>query len=320
MGKRGTSRAWLWILLAVVLAGIIGYFITSKNDKGPEEPLITEKLASLDEKSPLVEYRNTDGEKEETLPFLTVDGPTAKSPSTQKYKVQNNLNETYSTKTENSTKKVYSIDAKEDHCIQIEKNVMEFFRYLDEKEYMSGQNLNIDTYTRFKKILNRLASQTPIPAGEATDTKAIIRNIFHFYRILGRKDLRLIRDILSKEEDTLEYNFEMFYKWFGLRCPKPEGLRPSMEILYRYAGFLINSTGGRACLFRRSQEVRLLISYYCLLIVHDADKKGINNYGIDILPLIKPLRNEISYYPAFQFQEKYIEQLNRLQYYYWQKR
>jgi len=288
MRKKRKSRAWLWILLVIVLAGVIGYYIISKNSTGPEEPLITEKLASVETKIPSEEPRNISVEKEAASTGLTEEAPAQKS------------------------------SPKEDLCAQVEKNITEFFRYLDQKEYVRDPGSIIDTYMRFKKILNRLAARPPVPAGEGTDPTIIIQNVYHFYRILDRKDLRLIRQIITKEKETLEFNLEMFYRWVGQgnRCPDPEGMRPSMEMLYKYAGFFINTTGGRACLFRRSSDIRLLVSYYCLLIINEADKKGENSYGIDILPYIEPIREEILLHPHFHFQSEYINKLDSLKRYY----
>jgi hypothetical protein len=56
------------------------------------------------------------------------------------------------------------------------------------------------------------------------------------------------------------------------------------------------------------------------LIVHEADKNGKNNYGIDIFPFITPLREEITIYPDFQFQQEYIDKLNQLENLYKEKR
>jgi hypothetical protein len=299
MRKKRKSRPWLWILLVVVLAGVIGYFIISKNSTGPEEPLITEKLASVETKVHSEEPKNTsvevervEVEREVTSTALTEEAPAPKS------------------------------SPKEDLCAQIEKNITEFFRYLDQKEYVRNPGSKIDTYTRFKKILNRLAARPPVPAGEGTAPAIIIKNVYHFYRVLDRKDLRLIRHMVTKEKETLEFNLEMFYRWVSLgnRCPDPEGMRPSKEMLYKYAGFFINTTGGRACLFRRSSDIRLLVSYYCLLIINEADKKGENSYGIDILPYIEPIREEILLHPHLHFQSEYINKLDSLKRYYQSKR
>jgi len=300
MRKKRKSRAWLWILLVVVLAGVTGYFIISKNSTRPEEPLITEKLASVETKVPSEEPQNTsveiervevkrmEVEREVTSVGLSEEAPAPK-PS-----------------------------LKEDFCAQVEKNITEFFRYLDQREYVRNPGSKIDTYMRFKKILNRLAARPPVPAGEGTAPAIIIKNVYHFYRVLDRKDLRLIRRIISEDKETIEFNLEMFYGWVGLgnRCPDPEGVRPSKDMLYKYAGFFINTTGGRACLFRRSSDIRLLVSYYCLLIINEADKKGWNSSGIDILPYIEPIREEILLHTHFQFQSEYINKLDSLKRYY----
>ena len=292
MRKKQKSRAWLWILLVLVLTGVIGYFIISENTTGSEAPLINEKLASFETNIPEETSQSIRAEREVTTTNLADETPAQKS------------------------------RPEEDPCTQVQKNITGFFRYLDQKEYVQNPGSKTDTYTRFKKILNRLAAWPPVPAGEGTNPNLLIQNIYHFYRVLDRKDLSLIRQIISKDKGTLEINLEMFFRWFDLRnrCPDPDGVRPSLEMLYKYAGFLINTTGGRACLFRRSSDIRLLISYYCLLIINEADKKGRNSDGIDIVPYIEPIREEILLHSHFHFQSEYINKLDTLKIYYQSRR
>jgi hypothetical protein len=210
----------------------------------------------------------------------------------------------------------------EDPCALIEKKVAEFFLYLDSQKYVQQMDLETDTHTRFKEILKRLSAKTPMPAGGGIDPEIIIRNICHFFRVLNSKDLRLIRETIRNEQDSLEIELEMFYKWLmqGDSCYDPEGQRPSLEVLYKYAGFFINSTGGRAYLFRRPSTVRLLVTYYCVLIIHEADKAGKNKYGIDVSPTLAYLTQEISRYPDFKFHQYYIDRLNLIESYYVLKR
>jgi len=292
MRKKQKSRAWLWILLVLVLMGVIGYFIISEKTTGSEAPLINEKLASFETNIPEEISQSIRKERAVTPTDLTGETPAQKSPP------------------------------KEDPCAQVRENIMGFFRYLDQKEYVQNPGSKTDTYTRFKVILNRLAARSPVPAGEGTSPEILIQNIYHFYRILDRKDLGLIRQIINKDKETLEINLEMFFRWFDLRnqCPDPDGWRPSLEMLYKYAGFLINTTGGRACLFRRPSDIRLLISYYCVLIINEADKKGRNSDGIDIVPFIEPLRKEILLHSHFHFQSEYINKLDTLKMYYQSRR
>ncbi len=132
-----------------------------------------------------------------------------------------------------------------------------------------------DTFSRFKKIIHNLSLYPPLPAGEGLNYEKIIENIYHFYRTLNLKDLKLIRLIAKNEADSMEINLALFYRWLvsGDQCTKKGRLPPSPDTLYRYAGFFVNSIGGRAYLFRRATRLRLLLSYYSLLIVHEADKK-----------------------------------------------
>ena len=170
--------------------------------------------------------------------------------------------------------------------------------------------------------MKTFSANPPIPAGEGIDTMIMTKNIFHFYRILDDTNVRLLREILRNEKDSWEINLDLFFKWFmvGEQCPDSVGIRPSLDVAYQYAGFFVNAIGGRSYLFRRSVEIRLLISYYCLLIIHEADKQGKNNYGIDIFPQIASVAKEISLYPDFHFQDEYLQQLNRISDYYLKRR
>ena len=209
-----------------------------------------------------------------------------------------------------------------DPCIQVEKDMDTFFRYLDHQDYVRDLVPEADMHARFEKILKRLAATPPYPAENISDPEHMIRNITHFFHILKKEDLQLIKEIIDNEHDSMEIDVRMFFKWLSLRdrCPSPEELKPSMESLYQYAGFFLNTIGGRAFLFRRTSALRLLISYYSLLVLHEADKMGENRYGLDIYPHIAPVKNEIANYPVFQFQQEYIEQLSRLEEYYLEKR
>ena len=161
-----------------------------------------------------------------------------------------------------------------------------------------------------------------MPAGEGNHSDHMMRNITYLFHVMEKADILLIKEILKQEQDTLEIDLKMFFKWLtlGERCPDPHQLRPSSQVLYRYAGFFLNTIGGRAYLFRRTPGLRLLVSYYCLLVLHDSDKTGENSYGLDIFPYIEPLRNEMANYPDFQFQDQYIEKLRAIEIYYLQQR
>jgi hypothetical protein len=212
--------------------------------------------------------------------------------------------------------------AGEDECERMEKEVKEFFAYLDGKDYVKELKIGEDMFTHFKKVVHLLSEKPPIPAGEGLKQDTMIRNIFHFYRVLGFRDLTLILRILRNEADTLELNLASLYEWLmsAEKCEQKDGLPPSLDIVYRYAGFLVNSIGGRSYLFRRETRLRLLVNYYCLLIIHEADKRKMNNFGIDITPFLEPLAEEIERYQFLYYRKEYAGKLIDLKNYYLKRR
>jgi hypothetical protein len=210
----------------------------------------------------------------------------------------------------------------EDECGNLEKNLVEFFEYLDGKDYIKKLGIREDMLTHFKKIIQALSSNPPVPAGENFERDMIIKNIYHFYRILGLKDLNLIKLILNNEADSMEINLASFYKWLmsADKCSYKEIQPPSLDVLYKYAGFLVNSIGGKAYLFRRETRLRLLANYYCILILHEADKRKMNTSGIDIIPFLEPLADEIDNYQPLYFRREYAGRLIDIKNYYINKR
>ena len=91
-------------------------------------------------------------------------------------------------------------------------------------------------------------------------------------------------------------------------------------MLYHYAGFFLNTIGGRSYLYRRTLALRLLCTYYSLQILQEADKQGKNAYGIDVFPFIAPLATEIALYPDFRLKQSYLKNLEEMQREYVKKR
>jgi hypothetical protein len=207
-------------------------------------------------------------------------------------------------------------------CQEMGKEIQAFFQYVRNREETHGQGKDRESQDLFTDLIIKLSLNPPIPAGEGLDSAIMMANIFHFYRILNREEIALIKAVLRNEVDSLEWHLHLFYTWLmsGDRCPHLKDQRPSFDVLYHYAGFLTNSIGGRACLYRRPLGLRLLIGYYALLIIHEADQRGENSYGIDISPEVAQLLKEISVYPAFLFQDEYIRKLTEIQNYYLERR
>lgn len=209
-----------------------------------------------------------------------------------------------------------------DPCLEIEAQVREFFQVLNKQSYIKEMNPEIDTYQEFIRIINKLIENLPVPAGEGLDPRLMAKNIFYFFRVLDDTDLRLIQEIIRHEGDTLELNLGIFHKWLmlGDQCPDPDKIRPPFPVVYSFSGFFINTIGGKAYLFRRSPQLRQLVNYYALLILHEADKRGENIYGIDILPDLRSLIKEMGTNPDLILQPEYMDQLKALLVYYQNER
>jgi len=352
MGKKSGSRIWWVIVLVLLVLGGLGYYWTTRT--GPEtEKLQVAKGISPGRKPDISEGVQGTGIKPAKEPETgpTKGGTPVAGPAVGKQAVpegavkEGSGPETYPVKKEKDTRTpevaaqgpIEELFVKTDsapqarpapppdqkgYCALIDEQVSDFFHSLDTKGYIRRFNLEKETYPYFAQMIKRLAAQPPQPAGEGIQPATLVKNIYFFSRALDRKDLGLIKAIVTHEGDTMEFNLETFYRWLmlGKECPNPENIRPPFDVTYQYAGFFLNTTGGRSYLFRRPLRLRLLLSYYCVLIVYQADRLGKNSYGLNLLPYIQPLKDELAHHPDLEFQDQYISTLNRIETYYLQKR
>jgi hypothetical protein len=337
MGKMGKGRVWLLVVLVVLGLAIFGYYFMTMSgpatDKknvqsegksaAPEAtsatstpPGKTEPAQSPSNVAPEKTSGNQPGPQKFPIPKEGA-ASTAKTPTKPKVGAQKNI-----LKIEVGADVEPQMASNPNYCTLIDGHVYDFFDYLNHQPYVQTLHLDQSTLMCFQNILNRLKANPPLPAGERVDPVTMLKNMYHLYRVLGFGYIRLIKDVLQHEHDTLELNLDIFYKWLmsGTRCPQSGLERPPFEITYLYAGYFLNTVGGRAYLFRRTPTVRLLASYYAILIVHHAEKEGKNTYGIDLLPYITILKEEMNNYSDLEFQMNYVNRLTELERYYRKKR
>jgi hypothetical protein len=283
------NRGLLFLVIALIAGGLVVFYFSYYGEEGEKRPTVQE-AEEREAKAPTERPEQAPQEKlEAVLGEKVVEGQTM---------------------------------TVEDRCQKMESDLIEFFAYLDEQDYVRELKIGEDTFSRFKKLLHDLSSHPPLPAGEGLNYDMIISNIYHFYRTLDLKNVNLIRLIANNEADSMEINLALFYRWLmsGDECKGKKGLPLSLDNIYRYAGFLVNSIGGRAYLFRRQTRLRLLLSYYCLLTIHEADKRKMNSFGIDITPFLEPLAEEIENHQLLYFRKEYAGKLIDLKNYYLRKR
>jgi hypothetical protein len=154
----------------------------------------------------------------------------------------------------------------------------------------------------------------PVNIAEMKDMFRLVKNVTHFYRVLGKDRLILVKDILAAEERVLEPAMAMFYAGIAeCRQPLPGDGEPlPIERLYDYAGYFLNTLGGRSYLLRRESKLRMLVSYYAILIVDRANDEKFNQYGIDVRPYIDYLFYDISNQKGLAYRERYLTRLTAL--------
>ena len=195
----------------------------------------------------------------------------------------------------------------------VQARVMNFFRYLDSKGYTERRGLKISSQEMFVRVLQQLEATRPLIGGENQDLLALMKNMTFFFRTLGKDTLLTARDIVNNENAIMEPGIALFYEWLNPWQPQLEAPKVSREMMYGYAGFFLQSMGGRAYLFRRESGIRLLALYYSILVLDQANRDGLNVEGIDIGPPLEALIQEISYSRRLSERHRYLETLREIQ-------
>jgi hypothetical protein len=199
-------------------------------------------------------------------------------------------------------------------CEVLERQILAFFTYLDQKDYIILQKSEHGTYNTFKQMVKQLSETLPIVTGETRDIISLTRNMAHFYRALGNKRIELIKEIFKHDNDIFESIMAIFFSFYTSdKCCKEElqGC-PSLGFLYEYAGFFMNTMAGRSYIFRRDSRIRILTTYYCVLILDKANEQILNHNGIDIRPHIDFSINDISNQKNLIYRKQYLTKLQGL--------
>jgi hypothetical protein len=197
---------------------------------------------------------------------------------------------------------------------EIEKEIASFFRYLDNQAYIASYSLKGGTYKEYQETVDLLSKNPPIITGEMDSLHRLLKNMAHLFRVSGKNRIKLANDILNNESDIIEPVMRTFYLWFTLKDGSKQKIkgRPSLQVLYEYASFFLNTLAGRSYLLRRDPKVRTLTYYYCLLIIDQANDEKFNSYGLDIRPHIQKSYDEIRSQIGLVNQKIYISTLEAL--------
>lgn len=192
--------------------------------------------------------------------------------------------------------------------------IMNFFSYLDKKGYLKAKGIDEDSSEYFRKLVDKLTKSRPVVSGETEDLYTLLKNITYFFRVLGRTDVQVIKDILKGEAELIEPTMKLFFEWIDPwnRVEEPEKITVQPEILYEYTSFFLHTIAGQSYLFRRDSKTRCLATYYCVLILDKSNDRGLNKYGIDIRPHIDALMNDIQSHKQLAGRIDYLSKLNNI--------
>ena len=193
-------------------------------------------------------------------------------------------------------------------CQDAQERLVAFFDYLARK--YPAQNTPL---MRFQKAAKALAEAPPEIMEKDLDTLALFRNIAHFYRTVGAKELITFRRWIELEPDAMEAFLPDLYKVLvegDCHAVLPQEV--SLEVASHYATFFLNTLAGQSYLLRRTSRYRILATYYSILVLHRANEAGANLYGVDIRPHILRLQREIALYKGLARQKEYLATLEPL--------
>jgi len=187
-----------------------------------------------------------------------------------------------------------------------------FYSHLDQQPYVRSFHFDAPSKTYFSRLIQKMLDTPPVVSGETNDLFTVLQNTAHFFRVVGRQNMLALKAIISHEQKSYEEILADFYNI----SQKPAYLRESYSInleedaLYDYAGFFLTSMGGRLYLFRRDSSLRMVVSYYSILVVDEAIRSGRNRHGIDLRPVIDNLISEIENSGnQLQLKEHYLDNL-----------
>lgn len=196
---------------------------------------------------------------------------------------------------------------------EIEDQIKAFFSYLDQQDYVQAYGLKGGTYEQFKLILKKMSTNPPLISDETASLYNLYRNMAYFFRILGKQRLNLVKDVLHNEGEILESVMQTFYLWATYEDADREKTgQPTLKTLYTYSGFFLNTLAGRSYLMRRDSKIRILTTYYSVLILDKANDEQLNPGGLDIRPHIEFLLNDLQTQIGLVHQEQYLTEMKQL--------
>ncbi len=316
-GKQKSSRRkksspwpiiWLGCLLLAGLAVALGWYLIREQKTATLVARLEEPLGT----SPVEQAPEPPSPKPLTVPETPApaleSGAVPQSPRTGEKKTQIQPSPTVELPPPTPV-----LTKEEQECRELALRLHDFFTSLDEKEYIREFQLGKPSQEYFRALADKLLDNPPVVSREYDDLYTMLKNMAHFFRIIGKNNILLLKAIFDREGDRVEDVAADLYRWATLQCESDRfSFVLPLDKLYEYAGFFLNTIGGRSYLFRRDSQLRLLVNYYSTLIIDWANREDANRYGLDIRQILPRLIQEIETSNQLVYKERYLDRLYEL--------
>lgn len=176
-------------------------------------------------------------------------------------------------------------------CDEVDEEMETLCRALDDRPRLrvAGEGSPCEF---LREAALELAARPPAVSAELHSHTAMLGNVFHLFRVLGRERLGLLRDLVHDEGALAEPAAFVLYRWWISRdaCDDQDAGEVGLESFYEYAGFAFQSIGGQAYLRRRPPRIEALACFYGLHGLDVAISSGHNPGGLDLLPELERCR------------------------------
>lgn len=183
---------------------------------------------------------------------------------------------------------------------------------IERKDYMKAYDLQGGLFEHLDALIEKLAYRPPVVSGETRDLYSLLSNAAHFYRVLGKNDIMMFKDILSHEHSRIEPLMALAFHYL-VKGSAGHKLNVNSGQLYEYAGFFLNTLGGQSYLYRRDSVTRTLTKYYSVLILDMANRETMNPYGIDIRPHLTLIQEDLRNLGALKNSDEYLARLKEIE-------
>lgn len=195
---------------------------------------------------------------------------------------------------------------------QLVNELNAFYSHLDQQGYMRDFGLKEPSKVHFSKLLQKLIDNPPVVIRETDDILTLLKNTAHFYRILDKDNITILKGILDRDRKSFEHILKTFYAltYHPEYLQQEYSLTLPLDALHDYAAFFLNTIGGKLYLFRRDSASRMTVSYYAIQVIDRTNQDGNNPHGIDLRPAIDSLIEEIENTGKnLKFRSEYLDNL-----------